>query len=590
MGEVKYSSRTHYCGELSLKDVGKKVVLMGWVQRRRDHGGLIFIDLRDRNGLVQAVVDPIKQPEAFSIAEKIRGEYVLTIKGEVAERPLGTVNPRLSTGEVEVVISEINVLSSAKTPPFEIGEGIGVEESLRLKYRYLDLRRPDMAENLILRYKVVKTARNFLDKQRFIEIETPILTKSTPEGARDYLVPSRLQPGHFYALPQSPQLFKQLLMVAGFDRYYQIARCFRDEDLRADRQPEHTQIDIEMSFVKQDNIIELVEDMMSEIFTFLGFELKTPFLRISYDESTERFGTDKPDLRYGLEIFDVSSVFASSQFKVFADAISKQGIIAGLTAPGCAKYSRKQIDDLVKFATEQGAKGLVWLTVEAQDELKAPIAKFLSSREMSQLISCSGAKEKDLILLVADEKAKALEVLGRLREKLGCDLNLINKEEFKFVWVLDFPLFEWDEEEKRYKSHHHPFTAPVEETISWLGKDPLKVKAHAYDLVLNGVEIGGGSIRIYERNLQDRIFHILGLSDEDIKVKFGFLLEAFQYGTPPHGGIAFGLDRLIMLLARRETIRDTIAFPKTQSASCLMTGAPDEVDEKQLKELNIKLK
>ncbi|MDI6891839.1 MAG: aspartate--tRNA ligase [Actinomycetota bacterium] len=593
-GEVRYSRKTHYCGELSLSNVGESVVLMGWAHRRRDHGGLIFIDLRDKEGLVQTVVSPSATPESFAVAEKVRSEYVLCIKGKVRKRPEGTANPRLLTGEVEVSVEDMEILNPAKTPPFELEEGIEVAESLRLKYRYLDLRKEGMLDLLKLRHAVTETVRDFLDRQGFLEVETPILTKSTPEGARDYLVPSRLQRGHFYALPQSPQLFKQILMVAGIERYYQIARCFRDEDLRADRQPEHTQIDIEMSFVDQEDILGLIEEMMTEIFAAAGIEIKTPFERLPHEEAVDRYGTDKPDLRYGLELVDLSDLLGQTEFRVFAKVISSGGVVRGVNAsgygPAIGGVTRKRIDELVKFISEQGNGGLSWMVVEPGGKVKSPLTKFLSARETGEIIGRMKGQPGDLLLLVAADKGKACEILGMLRERLARELNLVDKGEFKFVWIIDFPLFEYDEEEKRLKPHHHPFAMPTRDSIPLLRKDPLAAKAYAYDLVVNGVEIGGGSLRIHDRKLQDKIFHLLGLSTEDIKVKFGFLLDAFQYGAPPHGGIAFGLDRLVMLIAGRNTIRDVIAFPKTQTASCLMTGAPDEVNGKQLRELHIRLK
>jgi len=580
--------RTHFCGLLSRDNIGQEVRLAGWAHRRRDHGGLIFIDLRDRSGLVQLVLNPAQSKQAHAIAEKVRNEYVLAVKGKVMPRPEGTVNPNLPTGEIEVMVEEVVVLNPAKTPPFEIEDGLEIEESLRLRYRYLDLRRPEMRRNLELRHLVVKTVRDFFDQHRFLEIETPILTKSTPEGARDYLVPSRLQPGRFYALPQSPQLFKQILMVAGVERYFQIARCFRDEDLRADRQPEHTQIDLEMSFVEQDDILSLMEEMLAKVFSVaLNIKLDLPFLRLPYQEAIERYGTDKPDLRFGLELVDLSDIVAGSEFKVFSETIKAGGVVKGIRVR--ADFTRSELDELTEMVKEWGASGLAWLVI-TEHEVKSPIAKFLSLEEEKDLIERFGAEPGDCLFLVADKQAIVAATLGALRLELAKRLNLIDKREFKFVWVTEPPLVEWDEEERRYKPLHHPFTLPTPESIELMETDPPRAKAEAYDLVLNGVEIGGGSLRIHDREIQEKMFRLLGLKREDVEEKFGFLLEAFEYGTPPHGGIAFGLDRLLMLIAGQKSIRDVIAFPKTQTASCLMSGAPDEVHEDQLKELHIKLR
>lgn len=586
---LKGLKRTHQCGELNLDNVGEEVILNGWVYRRRDHGGLIFVDLRDRSGLVQVVFNPELAKEAFTKAEGVRSEFVLAVKGQVQARPEGTVNPNLKTGEIEVYATEMRVLNPSKTPPFAITENLEVDETVRLRYRYLDLRRPDMQQTLILRHKTAKAMRDFLDQNGFLEIETPILTKSSPEGARDYLVPSRVHPGEFFALPQSPQLFKQILMVAGMERYFQIARCFRDEDLRADRQPEFTQLDMEMSFVEREDVINLVEEMMVYIFKeTLGLELTTPFPRLTYQEAMDRFGSDKPDLRFGLELKDVTSIVANCGFKVFSSVVEKGGQVKGLNAKGCAHYSRKEIDDLTKMAAVYGAKGLAWMALTPEG-LKSPIAKFFTEQELAAIKEKLEAETGDLLLFVADTSDVVAAALGNLRLEFGKRLNLIDPEEFNFAWIVDFPLLEWDPEEKRYVAIHHPFTAPVEEDIELLEQEPAKVRAQAYDLILNGVELGGGSIRIHNRPLQEKMFSLLGISQEEAIDKFGYLLEAFEYGTPPHGGIAFGLDRMIMLMSHKETIRDVIAFPKTQSASDLMIEAPAAVSSTQLKELHIKL-
>ncbi len=581
--------RTDYCGQLGRSSVGRVVILMGWVQRRRDHGGLIFIDLRDRSGLVQVVFSPAVDQDAFTKAEAVRNEYVLAVVGEVRPRPAGTVNEKIGTGEIEVYASRLVILNPAKTPPFYIEEDVDVEETVRLRYRYLDLRRPDMQRVLILRHRTAKTMRDFLDRNGFLEIETPMLTKSSPEGARDYLVPSRVHPGEFFALPQSPQIFKQILMVAGMERYFQIVRCFRDEDLRADRQPEFTQLDIEMSFVETEDILGLMEEMMAEIFeTTLGVAITTSIPRLVYAEAMARYGSDKPDLRFGLEIADVSDLVRDCEFKVFAGALPAGGVIRGIKAPGCAGYSRKDMDDLTKMAAEFGAKGLAWLALTAEG-VKSPIAKFFTPEQIRSLQERLQADPGDLLLFVADQPAIAANVLGHLRLEFGRRLGLIDPAEFNFCWIVDFPLLEYDETEKRYVAIHHPFTSPKDEDLEFLETDPARVRAKAYDLVLNGIELGGGSIRIYRRDIQEKMFSLLGLSKEEALDKFGYLLEAFEFGTPPHGGIAFGLDRMLMLMTGRETIRDVIAFPKTQSASDLMSKAPSTVSPRQLKELHIKL-
>jgi aspartyl-tRNA synthetase len=581
--------RTCCASELSLASVGEEVVLNGWVQRRRDHGGLIFIDLRDRSGIVQVVFSPEGCREAFNTAEQVRSEYVLAVQGRVEKRPEGTTNPRLKTGEIEVIAQAVWVLNHAKTPPFSIEEGVDVDEMVRLRYRYLDLRRPELRRNLMLRHRAGKVVRDFLDEHGFLEIETPMLTRSTPEGARDFLVPSRLNPGKFYALPQSPQLFKQLLMVAGMERYFQIVRCFRDEDLRADRQPEFTQIDIEMSFITPEDIQALMEKMITRVFReTVGRELKLPFARLSYQEAMERYGSDKPDLRFGLPLLDAASAFVATEVKVFKNVLEKGGRIKGLNAKGCASFTRREIDELTGLVTGLGAKGLAWIAFEADGTIRSPLAKVLSGTELTQLKDIFGVEPGDLILLVAADFHTVCLSLGQLRLFLGRKLGLIDPAALSFVWITDFPLFEWSEEERRYVAMHHPFTSPAEEDIPLLESNPGQVRAKAYDLVLNGVELGGGSIRIHSRHVQEKMFKALGLTPEASQAKFGYLLEAFEYGTPPHGGIAFGFDRLIMLLAGEQSIRDVIAFPKTASGTCLLTGAPAEVDARQLAELHVR--
>lgn len=582
--------RTYFCGEVPETAIGEQITLKGWVQKRRDLGGLIFIDLRDRTGLVQVVFNPEESKEALAIAEKIRNEYVLDVQGTVVARQEGTVNENLKTGKIEIKARKVTIINEAKTPPFIIDDKTDVSEDIRLKYRYLDLRRPVMFETFKMRHQVTKVVRDFLDSEGFLDIETPILTKSTPEGARDYLVPSRVHPGEFYALPQSPQLFKQLLMVGGIERYYQIARCFRDEDLRADRQPEFTQIDIETSFLSQDDIMAMMEVMMQRMMKEVkGLEISIPFARMPYDEAMARYGSDKPDTRFGLELVDLSEIVKDSSFKVFAGAVSSGGQVKAINVKGsAAKYSRKDIDALGEFASVYGAKGLAWLKAE-EDGLKGPIAKFITDDEANGMKSALGVETGDLLLFVADKKNVVADALGALRLKLGKELQLIDQSKFNFLWITDWPLLEYDEEAGRYFAAHHPFTMPVREDLGLLDSDPGAVRAQAYDLVLNGYELGGGSLRIFEKDIQEKMFAILGFTQEEAREQFGFLLEAFEYGTPPHGGIALGLDRLVMLLAGRTNLRDTIAFPKTASASCLLTEAPGEVSEAQLQELHLSL-
>ncbi|KAB2334034.1 aspartate--tRNA ligase [Bacillus mesophilum] len=582
--------RTYECGHINSSHIGETVTLKGWVQKRRDLGGLIFIDLRDRTGIVQIVFNPEVSKEALETAEKIRNEYVLDVTGTVVARQEGTVNANLKTGEIEISVATVNIINEAKTPPFVIEDQTDVSEDVRLKYRYLDMRRPAIFETLKMRHQVTKTMRNFLDEEGFIDVETPILTKSTPEGARDYLVPSRVHPGEFYALPQSPQIFKQLLMVGGLEKYYQIARCFRDEDLRADRQPEFTQLDIETSFMSQDDIIAMMESMMTKIMKDVkGIQIETPFNRMPYQEAMDRFGSDKPDTRFAMELTDVSAIVKESGFKVFAGAVSSGGQVKAINVKnGASAYSRKDIDALTEFVARYGAKGLAWLKAE-EEGLKGPIAKFVSPEEESELNSALSVETGDLLLFVADKKNVVADALGALRLKIGKEQNLIDQSKFNFLWVTDWPLLEYAEDEGRYYAAHHPFTMPAREDLHLLDSNPEQVKAQAYDLVLNGYELGGGSLRIFEREVQEKMFEVLGFSKEEAREQFGFLLEAFEYGTPPHGGIALGLDRLVMLLAGRTNLRDTIAFPKTASASCVLTNAPGEVSETQLNDLHLAL-
>ena len=586
LGEMR---RTHTCCELEADDVGKEVVLMGWVQRRRDHGGVIFIDLRDREGITQVVFNPDVNNKVHDKAHVIRNEYVLGVLGKVDNRPEGMINPKLKTGEIEVLVTELKILNSAQTPPFLIENKVDVSETIRLKYRHLDLRRSRLQNNIILRHKASASLRNYLNNSGFLEIETPVLTRSTPEGARDYLVPSRVNPGQFYALPQSPQIFKQLLMISGFDRYYQIVRCFRDEDLRADRQPEFTQIDMEMSFVGEDDIIAVSEGMMKDLFKdVLDIDLKPPFSRLTYDEAVGRYGLDKPDTGFGLELKDISDIVKNTGFKLFSSVVKKGGIVKALNAKGCINFSRKEIDDFTEFVAVYRAKGLAWIKVR-ENEWQSPIAKFFTDDEKSALARRIEMEPGDLVFFAADQPKIANEALGQLRNLLGRKLGLIDKSVFNFVWITEFPLLEYDETGKRFQALHHPFTAPLEKDYSLLTNDPLKVKSRAYDLVLNGSEIGGGSIRIHQKDIQEKVFKALGLKRETYEQKFDFLLSALESGAPPHGGIAFGFDRLVMLLCGQSSIRDVIAFPKTQKAACLLTNAPSKADKAQLEELYLKV-
>lgn len=583
------AQRTHACGLVTVAEAGQEVVLKGWVQKRRDLGGLIFVDMRDREGLVQVVFGD-QAKDALATAEKIRNEYVIEVKGQVVLRDASQINKNMKTGEIEVVASELTIINEAKNPPFAIDNNVEVSEELRLKYRYLDLRRPVMYDTFKMRSDVTRTIRNFLQNEGFLEVETPILTKSTPEGARDYLVPSRVHDGEFYALPQSPQLFKQLLMVGGFEKYFQIARCFRDEDLRADRQPEFTQVDIETSFLSMDEIIEMNERLLTQVMKDVkGIDVVAPFPRMSYKEAMDRFGSDKPDVRFGLELKQLSEIVKDSAFGVFANAVTNGGEVKAINVKGAAaNYSRKDIDALGEFAGRYGAKGLAWLKV-TEEGLNGPIAKFFEGEAADGIIQATEAQAGDLLLFVADKSSVVADALGALRLKLGKELGLIDESKFEFLWIVDWPLFEYDEAEGRYYAAHHPFTRPFDEDLELMNTNPKEVRAQAYDIVLNGYELGGGSLRIYEPDLQAKMFELLGFSEEEARAQFGFLLEAFDYGVPPHGGLAMGLDRLVMLLAGRTNLRDTIAFPKTATASCLLTDAPSQVSDAQLEELSLRI-
>lgn len=581
--------RTHYCDVLGKENVGEEVILMGWVLRRRDHGGVIFIDLRDRRGITQVVFNPAVNEEVHIKAHQLRSEWVLAVRGRVEARPGDMANPKLPTGEIEVLVDELRILNKSETPPFPLDEESDVSDNIRLQYRYLDLRRPEMGANLLMRHKAVQAIRTYLNDNDFLDIETPMLTRSTPEGARDYLVPSRVNAGKFYALPQSPQLFKQLLMMAGMDRYYQIVKCFRDEDLRADRQPEFTQIDMEMSFVDEEQVIEMTEGMIAALFqSTLDIDVAPPFKRITYDEAMSRFGTDRPDMRFGLELIDLTSIAGGCSFKVFRGVVDSGGTVRAINAKGCAVFSRKDLDNLTDYVLQFGAKGLAWVKMKADGEWQSPIAKFFTDEERKEIAAALQAEEGDLLFFGADKPAVVFQSLGELRNELGRRLELTGEGQFNFVWVTDFPLVEYDEKEKRFQALHHPFTAPRQDHIGMLGSDPGAVYSRAYDLVLNGTEIGGGSIRIHQKEVQSKVLAALGISAEEADQKFGFLLKSLELGAPPHGGIAFGLDRLLMIITGSSSIRNVIAFPKTQKATCPLTDAPASVARKQLTELYLR--
>ena len=587
--EMTGLKRSHMCCDVSEELIGSEVTVMGWVQRRRDLGQLIFIALRDRTGLVQAVVDGNNSaPELFKKAESVRSEYVLAIRGKVAPRTEGNVNKNMKTGAIEIIAEELRILSESETTPFQVEDEITVKDDLRLKYRYIDLRRPCQLKNMILRHKTAQVIRNFLSDEGFLEIETPVLGKSTPEGARDYLVPSRVHPGSFYGLPQSPQLYKQLLMVSGMDRYYQIAKCFRDEDLRADRQPEFTQVDMELSFVDVDDIIDVNERLIKKVFKeILDVDVPIPMQRMKYKDAMERYGSDKPDVRFGMELHNITDIVRGTEFVVFKNAIEAGGSVRAINANGCGHYPRKQIDSLVEFVKTYKAKGLAWIVVNDDGSLKSQIAKFFTPEKLQEIVDALEGKPGDLILICADADRIVFDSLGALRCEIARRQELTRPDDFRFLWVTEFPMFEWDDEENRYVAEHHPFTCPMDEDLPLLDTDPSKVRAKAYDMVLNGFELGGGSIRIHRRDIQQKIFSLLGFSDEDAQERFGFLLDAFKYGVPPHGGLAFGFDRIIMLMTGSSSIRDVIAFPKVKDASCPLTDAPGMVDDKQLDELGI---
>lgn len=588
MGEALTGlKRSCMCCDVTKEMIGQEVTVMGWVQRRRDLGQLIFIALRDKSGLVQIAIDGnVAAKELFDKAESVRSEYVLAVRGEVAPRTEGNVNPNMKTGTVEIIASEIRVLSESEPLPFQIEDSVTVKDDLRLKYRYLDLRRPNQLKNMLLRHSVVQVMRNFLDQEQFMEIETPILGKSTPEGARDYLVPSRVHPGNFYGLPQSPQLYKQLLMVAGMDRYYQVAKCFRDEDLRADRQPEFTQVDMELSFVDMDDIMDVNERMMQKVFKEIhGVDIALPLQRMTYKEAMERFGSDKPDIRFGMELVDISPLVADTEFVVFQTALQGGGSVRAINAKGCGAFPRKKIDGLVEFVKTYRAKGLAWIAVNEDGTLKTQIAKFFTEEKLMEIVHKMEAQPGDLILICADQDKVVFDSLGALRLELSKMLELTRGDDYRFLWVTEFPMLEWDEEANRFVAVHHPFTAPMDEDLPLLETDPGRVRAKAYDIVLNGYELGGGSIRIHRRDIQQKMFALLGFTAEDAQERFGFLLDAFKYGVPPHGGLAFGLDRIIMLMSGSTSIRDVIAFPKVKDASCPMTSAPNVVEPGQLDEL-----